>query len=224
MSGFFERTKLLVGDETLKRIGTQKIAIFGLGGVGTYVLEALARLGVSNFLLVDKDKIEITNINRQILALNSTIGESKVAVAKNRILDINPKAKVEVVERFYKNQGDVKIDDCDFVIDAMDTISSKLNLVEDCKKKEIRVVGCMGTANRLDPTKFLISDIYDTSMCPVCKIIRHELRKRHIKNLDVVYSTEVPVRISADKNLGSISFVPSSAGLLLTYFVFKNIV
>ncbi len=223
MHSFSERTKLLIDKDVLKGMNRAKIAIFGLGGVGSYALEALARLGVANFLLIDGDKIEITNINRQLLALNSTIGKNKVDVAKKRVLDINPLAKVEIIDTFYKDQEYSSINYCNYVIDAMDTVSSKLNLIEKCKNQKIPIISCMGTANRLDPTKFLISDIYSTSACPLCKVVRHELKRRKVECLDVIYSTEIPAKTHRGKNLGSISFVPATAGLLLAYFVFRNI-
>ena len=225
---FTKRTELLVGKDILEKIKNVKVAIFGLGGVGSFTLEALARLGFGNFLIVDNDVIEESNINRQLFALSSTLGKSKVEVAKERVLDINPLAKVEAKKIFFKKEDADILKGYSYVVDAIDTITSKIELIEYCYKNNIPIISCMGTANRLDPKKFLVADIYYTSVCPVCRVLRKELKIRNIKNLKVVYSTEIPKKIknidsSSTENskvLGSISFVPSAAGLILASEVF----
>jgi len=227
---FTERTELLVGKDILEKIKNTEVAIFGLGGVGSFALEALARLGFGNFLIVDNDVIEESNINRQIFALSSTLGKSKVEVAKERVLDINPLAKVEDKKIFFRKEYAEILKDCNYVVDAVDTIASKIDLIEFCYKNNIPIISCMGAANRLDPKKFLVADIYSTSVCPVCRVLRKELKIRNIKNLKVVYSTEIPKKIKNidpsntenAKVLGSISFVPSAAGLILASEVFYH--
>lgn len=221
----FSRTSQLIGEEKLTKLRLSNIAIFGIGGVGSFVVEGLARCGVSNFVLIDNDVIDVTNINRQIMALHSTIGLAKVDVAKNRILNINPKANVITYNYFYdQNAPQEFLYDCDYVVDAIDTVSSKLTLIEECNKKNIPIISCMGTGNKLIPTLFEVSDIFSTSVCPLCRVMRRELKKRNIKTLKVVYSKEVPNQ--TDKTVSvpaSISFVPSVAGLIIASEVVKDI-
>lgn len=230
----FSRMKKIISDEKLKKIANSHVAVFGLGGVGSYVVEALSRCGVNELTLVDKDVIDETNINRQIFALFSTIGQSKVDVAKDRILKINPNAKVNTVKKFYSKDNDIDLSSCDYVVDAIDTITSKLDLVEKCKSLNIPIISSMGTGNKLDPTRFMISDIYKTSVCPLCKVMRRELKNRGVENLKVVYSDEVPLKtddmkkeqkdnIHRKQTPGSIAFVPGTAGLIIASEVVKDL-
>lgn len=230
----FARTRLLLGKDAEKKLHDATVAIFGLGGVGSYVAEGLARAGVGSFVLVDNDVIDTTNINRQIIALHSTIGQGKVLVAKNRILDINPSATVVTHKIFYsKDSNQTILDSCDYVVDAIDTISAKIALVEECAQRNIPIISAMGTANKLDPTALEIADIFKTSVCPVCRVVRTELRKRGITSLKVVYSKETPiapdlasdnVKLEDKKILGSTPFVPPVAGLILANEVVKDII
>ena len=192
MSHPFSRTELLIGAEGLKKLKNSTVAIFGIGGVGSFAAEALARSGVYTLILIDDDHICLTNINRQIHALHSTVGKSKVEVMKTRILDINPKATVITYKEFYDSENAEKLlyNDYDYVVDAIDTIDSKLDLIERCKKYNIPIISSMGMGNKLDPNKLEVSDIYDTSVCSLAKVMRRQLRKRGIKDLKVVYSKE----------------------------------
>lgn len=229
MENQFSRTKLLIGDDGIKKLNNAKVAIFGVGGVGSYVLEALTRAGVGNIIIVDNDVISESNINRQIIATHSTIGKDKVEVAKNRALDINPNVKINAFKVLYNNENNNIIDkSVDYIIDCIDTISSKIDLVVMAKKLNIPIISSMGAGNKLDPTKFEVTDISKTSVCPLAKIMRKELRNRNIKNLKVVYSKEEPIKVSMvneenKKVPGSISFVPSVAGLIIASEVVKDI-
>ena len=224
----FQREIMLIGKENLEKLKKSKVIIYGIGGVGSFVCEALARAGIGNLILVDYDKIETTNLNRQIHALHSTIGEQKTEAMKNRILDINPKAKVET---YYNKETKEKEEELinetiNYVIDCVDTVTTKLKLIETAKRKNIPIISSMGTGNKLDPTKFEITDIYKTSVCPLAKVMRKELKKRNIKNLKVVYSKEEPktqIENQEKRTPASISFVPSVAGLIIASEVVKDI-
>ena len=221
----FMRTELLLGRESMEKLSKAKVAIFGIGGVGGYAVEALARSGVGSFVLTDSDKVSLTNLNRQIIATEKTIGRYKVDVMKERILDINPDAIVEVRKCFYMPETACEFDfsEYSYVIDAVDTVTAKLEIITQAQKNHTPVISCMGAGNKLDPTKFQVADIYDTTMCPLAKVMRHECKKRNIKSLKVVYSTEKPVR-PADINVtGSTAFVPSVAGLILAGEVIKDL-
>lgn len=227
----FLRTELLIGKEGVEKLKNAKVAVFGVGGVGSFVVEGLARAGVGHIVLIDFDKVDITNINRQIEAMHSTIGKYKVDVMKERILDINPNAIVEAYRSDEIEGGETNLinSDITYVVDAIDTMASKIKIIEKCKEKNIRIISATGAGNKLDATKFQVADIYKTSVCPVCKILRKELRKRNIKDLKVVYSTEEPIkpRYNEDfkeKTLGSVSFVPSVAGLIIAGEVVKDII
>ena len=224
----FSRTELLIGKEGINKLQNAKVAVFGLGGVGSYVVEALARAGIGHLVIVDYDKFDETNINRQIGALHSTIGKYKIDVMKERILDINPDIKVEKYLPTDIEGGEENIITSDFtyVVDAIDTMTSKLKVIEKCNNKNVKIITATGAGNKLDPTKFEVADIFKTSVCPVCKILRKELKTRNIKNLKVVYSKEIPIKHEGDKNrvLGSISFVPSVAGLIVAGEVIKDII
>ena len=244
----FSRTEMLIGEEGINRLNDSKVAIFGIGGVGSYVAEALARCGVGKFILVDNDKVTITNINRQIIATTKTIGQYKVDLMKQRILDINPEAKIEIYKTFYMPDCNEEILDSSvsYVVDAIDTVTAKIFLVEEATRLNIPVISSMGTGNKLDPSKFEITDIYKTSVCPLAKVMRKELRTRGINKLKVVYSKEEPIKPNENcenscKNNcicppgtkrkctirkqvpGSISFVPSVAGLIIAGEVIKDI-
>ena len=207
----FSRTELLIGKEGIKKLQNAKVAVFGLGGVGSYVVEALARAGVGHLVIIDYDKFDETNINRQIGALHSTIGKYKIDAMEDRILDINPNIKVEKYLPTDIEGGEENLITSDFtyVVDAIDTMTSKLKVIEKCNKENVKIITATGAGNKLDPTKFEVADIYQTSVCPVCKILRKELKARNIKKLKVVYSKEIPIKHEDTNNrvLGSISFV-----------------
>lgn len=226
----FSRLELLVKKENIERLKKLKIAVFGIGGVGSYVIEGLARSGVGNFVLVDSDIIDITNINRQILATIDTIGKDKVLVAKERILKINAEAKIVCYKEFYSKESTLSLAGCDYVVDAIDTVSSKIELIKSCNQHNIPIISSMGTGNKLDPTKLSVSDIYNTSVCPLCRVIRRELKKLDIKSLKVVYSQEEPLKPNFLLNnnsrpvIGSTAFVPAVAGLIIGNEVIKNFI
>ena len=232
----YSRTELLLGSDGMKKLKSAKVAVFGLGGVGGYVVEALARSGVGSLELVDHDTISITNINRQLLATRSTVGQSKAEAAKNRVLDINPDIEVTVRECFF---GPDTADSFDFsaysyVVDAIDTVTGKLALIQAAKAANVPILCSMGTGNKLDPTKFQISDIAKTSVCPLARIMRKECAKRGIKHLKVLFSTEDPLSpgLPDSEELpegrralpGSVAFVPSVAGLIIAGEVIKDLV
>ena len=241
------RTELLVGKDGLDKLINSKVVVFGIGGVGSFTVEALTRAGVGNLILIDDDTICLTNLNRQIHATYDTIGKVKVEVMKDRILSINKKCNVITHEVFVTNDNIAELipEDADYVIDAIDTITAKIGLVEYCAEKDIRIISSMGTGNKLDPTQFKVADIYDTAVCPLAKVMRHELRKRGIKGLKVVYSEEEPTKPKTEDVVtcktgcvctggtkkcaikrqipGSISFVPSVAGLIIGGEVIKDI-
>lgn len=224
----FQREIMLIGKENLEKLKKSKVIIYGIGGVGSFVCEALARAGIENLILVDYDKIEITNLNRQIHALHSTIGKQKTEAMKNRILDINPKAKVETYNNKETKEKEEELinETINYVIDCVDTITTKLKLIETAKRKNIPIISSMGTGNKLEPTKFEITDIYKTTVCPLAKVMRKELKKRNIKNLKVVYSKEEPktqIENQEKRTPASISFVPSVAGLIIASEVVKDI-
>ena len=232
----FSRTELLIGKEGLEKLQNAKVAVFGIGGVGSFVVEGLARAGVGNFILVDNDEISVTNINRQLIATTKTIGMPKVDVAKTRILEINPNANVEVYQKFFMPESEEIFDDTiSYIVDCVDTVTAKIELVLRAKKLNISIISSMGTGNKLDSTKFEVTDIYKTSVCPLAKVMRKELKSRGIEKLKVVYSKEEPIRpdktaLSLGENTsktyvpGSISFVPSVAGLIIAGEVIKDII
>ena len=225
MENQFSRSELLIGKNGIEKLKKSKVAIFGLGGVGSYVVEGLARAGVGHFVLVDNDKVDVTNLNRQIIATQNTIGKSKVEVQKSRILDINPEAKVEVFEEFFMPESqDIFDETVDYIVDSVDTVTAKIELVQRANKLNIPIISCMGTGNKLDPTRFEVSDIYKTSVCPLAKVMRKELKARNIKKLKVVYSKEEPIKVDGNKLPGSISFVPSVAGLIIAGEVVQDII
>lgn len=220
--GQFDRTIALIGPEELAKLGQKKVAVFGLGGVGSFAVEALARVGIGQLLLVDKDTIDLSNLNRQLYALHSTIGKAKVDLARQRCLDINPDLKIEIYQEFYRQPGQIYLRDCDYIVDAIDNVTGKLTLIEEAKKLDIPIISSMGTGNKLDNTQFVVGDIAQTQMCPLAKVIRKELKIRGIKGVKVVYSTARPV---IKKQVpASISFVPPVAGFLLAGQVIQDLI
>ena len=229
---FTMRTSLLVGEDGIEKLKNSNVIIFGVGGVGSFAAEAIARAGVGNLTIVDFDEVDITNINRQLPALHSTVGKSKVEVMKDRILDINPNINLKAVKNLYnaETSDEILCEDYDYVVDAIDMVSSKIKLIETCNQNGLNIISSMGMGNKLDPTKIVVTDIHKTTMCPLAKVMRKELRDRKIKKLKVVYSTEQPVelknKIMNGKKVtpGSISFVPSVGGLILASVVVNDLV
>lgn len=233
MKNQFSRTEMLIGNEKLNKLKGSYVAVFGIGGVGGFTCEALARAGVGHFMLVDNDIIDITNINRQIIATMNTIGLNKVDVMKERILSINPDAVVKVKKLFVlpDNSNEFEFEKFDYIVDAVDTVSAKIELVLKANEYNIPIISCMGTGNKLNPTMLEASDIYKTSVCPLARVMRNELKKREIKKLKVVYSKENPIKINSIINKetnkaipGSCSFVPSTAGLIIAGEVIKDLI
>jgi tRNA A37 threonylcarbamoyladenosine dehydratase len=248
MLNSFSRTQLLLGKDNMEKLATSRVAIFGIGGVGGYAVEALARSGVGALDLIDDDRICLTNINRQILATISTVGKYKVDVAAERVAQINPHCKVTTYKTFYmpENQANFDFTQYDYVIDAIDTVTGKLTIIENAKKCNVPVISCMGAGNKMDPTAFEVADIYKTSVCPLARVMRRELKKRGIDSLKVVYSKEEPTRPDEDGEIscrnhcicppgtvrkctarrdipGSNAFVPSVAGLIIAGEVIKDL-
>lgn len=229
----FSRTELLIGKKGIETLKKSTVAVFGIGGVGSYAAEALCRCGIGRLVLIDYDDICITNINRQIHATRKTVGRPKVEVMKERLLDINPEAEIITHKMLYDDGTSemLLLPEYDYVVDAIDMVSSKISLVLKCAEMNIRIISCMGAGNKLDPTKFAIADIYKTSVCPLAKVMRYELRKRGVKSLKVVYSKEEPIVPEKDASdctkrrqvPGSISFVPSAAGLIIASAVVRDI-
>lgn len=245
----FSRTELLIGKKALEKLARSKVAVFGIGGVGTYAVEGLVRAGVGKFVLVDDDCICLTNINRQLHATRKTVGKPKVEVMKDRILDINPRAEVTTCQVFYMPERAQELvkPEYDYIIDAIDTVTAKIDLILNAQQQGIPIISCMGAGNKLDPTKFQITDIYKTSVCPLAKVMRKELRKRGVASLKVVFSKEEPLKPEENESAscrfncicpkgttrkctvrrdipGSISFVPSVAGLLIASEVIKDLI
>ncbi len=224
----FSRLELLLGEESLNTLKSARCAVFGIGGVGSFAAEALARAGVGHITLVDSDTVDITNINRQIIALHSTLGMKKTDVAKARILDINPKCEVETKDCFYTGD-EVCLSGFDWIADAIDSVRSKLALIENAHKENVRIISSMGTGNKFDPSGLVVTDISKTSVCPLAKAIRIGLRKKGILHHLVVYSTETPAVRPAGQNesqlntVGSVSFVPPVAGMLMAAEIIKDI-
>ncbi|HIT88817.1 MAG TPA: tRNA threonylcarbamoyladenosine dehydratase [Candidatus Merdenecus merdavium] len=243
----FSRTELVIGTENLEKLKNSRIAIFGVGGVGSYVVEALARSGVGTLDLFDHDTISLTNLNRQLIATHDTIGKAKVEESKKRVLSINPKAIVNTNKVFYtkENCQEYPFASYDYVVDAIDTVSAKLLLVEQAKASGVPIISCMGTGNKLDPTKLEVSDISKTSVCPLAKVMRRELKKRGIYKLKVVYSKELPIKAHVEPSStqgdqkegivietkgsqgrpapGSVAFVPPVAGMIIAATVIKDL-
>lgn len=232
----FERTALLLGTENMEKLKNARVAVFGIGGVGGFVVEALARGGIGTIDLIDSDTVSLNNCNRQIIATVDTVGQKKVDVMKKRILSINPKAQVVVHDCFFlpENKDLFHFEDYDYVVDAIDTVTGKVCIIEECKKAGTPVISCMGTGNKLDPSRLEITDMEKTSVCPLAKVMRKELRDRNIRHVKVLYSKEEPLKpreeLLSVKDRekrrvppGSVSFVPSVAGLLMAGEVIKDL-
>ena len=227
MDTLFSRTEMLIGKDAVEKLNKSHVAVFGIGGVGGYVVEALARSGVGEIDIIDNDTISPANINRQIYALHSTLGKLKVDVAKERILDINPVVKVNAFTTFYMPETANEFDftKYDYIVDAIDTVTGKIELVLNAKKANTPIISSMGTGNKIDPLAFEITDIYKTSVCPLARVMRKELKDRGVGSLKVLYSKENPVKITAKERVpASISFVPSVAGLIIAGEVIKDII
>lgn len=224
----FQREEILIGKENVEILNNKKVLLFGCGGVGSFVLEGLARAGVGTIDLVDKDVVDITNINRQLIATHATIGRDKVEVSKERIVSINPNAKVNTYKIFFdETTTEIDFSKYDYIIDAIDSVKSKIEIIKRAKEANIPVISCMGTGNKLDPFKFEIKDISKTTVCPLAKVIRKELKKLRISKVKVLFSTEEPrpPQKSGDGIIqGSISFVPSVAGLMIAGEVIKDMI
>ena len=238
MSDQFMRTELLLGKAAMEKLKCSRVAVFGVGGVGGYVCEALVRSGVEYFDLIDNDKVSLTNLNRQIIATHKTIGRDKVEVMKERMMDINPNVKVRIYKSFFlpENANEFPFDEYDYIVDAVDTVTAKIELVVRAEEKDIPIISSMGAGNKLDAQRFRIADIYDTKVCPLAKVMRRELKKRNIKTLKVIYSEEIPVQAAEGSTLpeeeessirraipGSVAFVPSVAGLIIAEEVIKDL-
>ena len=233
----FSRTELLIGKEGMERLSNSRGAVFGVGGVGGYTVEALARSGIGELDLIDNDQVALTNLNRQIIATTKTLGRDKVDVAKERVMEINPSAKVNIYKKFYLPETKEEFDftKYDYVVDAIDTVSGKIALVEQAKEAGVPIISSMGAGNKLDPTAFRVADIYKTSVCPLAKVMRRELKKRGIRKLKVVYSEEMPIVPEKNAEMeqaeptqkrqvpGSVAFVPSVVGLIIAGEVIKDL-
>ena len=227
----FSRFELLVGEDNIQKLNQAHVIVFGVGGVGGYVVEALVRSGIGHITIVDNDVISLSNLNRQIIATQETIGQKKVDVMKKRILSIHPKCDVTTLDMFYlpETANQIDLSQYDYVVDAIDTITSKIELAVRCDQK-IPLISSMGTGNKMNPALLQVSDIYKTSVCPLAKVMRRELKKRRVKHLKVVYSQELPMKPFASDEIthkrtipGSAAFVPSSAGLLIASEVVKDL-
>ncbi|KPI48017.1 tRNA threonylcarbamoyladenosine dehydratase [Clostridioides difficile] len=230
-NNFTTRTSFLVGDDGIEKLKSSNVIVFGVGGVGSFTVEALARAGVGNLTIVDFDDVDITNINRQIPALHSTVGKYKVDVMEDRILDINPNINIKKIRSLYNKDtsDEILAERYDYVVDAIDMVSSKIHLIETCEKKGLKIISSMGMGNKLDPTKIVVTDIHKTSTCPLAKVMRKELRDRGIKKLKVVYSTEQPIELKKKVmngrkvTPGSVSFVPSVGGLIIASVIVNEL-
>ena len=235
MNNQFLRTEMLIGKDAVEKLNNSRVAVFGVGGVGGYVVEALSRAGVGNIDIIDNDTISVSNLNRQIIALNSTVGKNKVDVLKARLLDINPNLKVETYKCFFTRNTEFDFSKYDYVVDAIDTVVSKLELIIRAKSANVPIICSMGTGNKMNPTMFEVADISKTSVCPLAKVIRQELKKRRIKKVKVVYSKEMPLKpiVTEDMDVetkggriapASNSFCPAVAGLIIASEVIKDLI
>lgn len=228
----FSRFELLLGKDNIEKLSQQHVIVFGVGGVGGYVVEALIRSGITHITIVDNDTVSLSNLNRQIIATQNTIGKKKVNAVKERILSINPQCDVITKEMFYlpENADDIILSKYDYVVDAIDTITSKIELAVRCEKNNIPIISSMGTGNKMNPSQLEVTDIYKTSVCPLAKVMRKQLKARHVKHLKVVYSKEIPIKPQQSNEEttkraipGSNAFVPASAGLLIASEVIKDL-
>lgn len=224
MADRFQRLKILIGEENFSKLASATVAVFGVGGVGSFAAEALARSGIGRIILIDKDNIDETNINRQIHALTTTVGRSKVEVMSERIKKINPAVQVGAIQKFFlpnENVEDFFVSRYDYVVDAIDTLTAKIFLAEECQRRGIKIISSMGAGNKVDATRFRVSDIFQTSVDPVAKVMRKKLRERGVRNLKVVWSDEPPRPVK--DFIGSTAFVPSVAGLILAGEVVRDL-
>ncbi|MCQ4637758.1 tRNA threonylcarbamoyladenosine dehydratase [Anaerovorax odorimutans] len=224
MNDRFTRTKLILGEEGIAKLRSSRVAVFGIGGVGGYAVEALVRAGIGAIDLIDKDVVDVTNINRQIIATMSTVGRDKVEVMKERISDIAPDIRVNAHKRFFLPETEFDFSGFDYVVDAIDTVTAKLDLIVRARAAGVPVISSMGTGNKLDPTRFEVTTIDKTSVCPLAKVMRRELRRRGISDLKVVYSREEPAKQAERGVPASVSFVPPAAGLILAGEVVKDLI
>ena len=228
----FSRTEILLGEKSMEKLRSACVAIFGIGGVGGYVAESLVRSGIGNFVLIDNDDVSLTNLNRQIIATHSSLGMAKVECMKERMLDINPEVNVVCKKMFFlpENSDEIDFSKFDYVVDAIDTISAKIEIIMKCQKHGIPVISAMGAGNKLDPSRFKVADVYKTSVCPLARVMRNELKKRGVKKLKVVYSDESPKKVgikdeqSGKMIPGSIAFSPASCGLVIASEVIKDLI
>ncbi len=226
----FSRTEILLGEEAMEKLAQSRVAVFGVGGVGGYVCEALVRSGVGAFDLIDKDRVSLSNLNRQIIATRKSVGRYKTEVMRERMLDINPQADVRIYQCFFlpENAEQFPFKEYDYVVDAVDTVTAKIELILRAQANRVPVISSMGAGNKLDASAFKVADIYETKVCPLARVMRRELKKRNVEHLKVVYSEEEPLRplqLSMQKSIpGSVSFVPSTAGLIIAGEVIKDII
>ena len=213
----------MLGKEAVDKLRASHVAVFGVGGVGGFCVEALARAGIGKITLIDADRVAVSNINRQIIATNATVGQYKTEAMKTRIADVNPECEVITYEEFYSEENPIPLDGIDYVADCIDSVRSKLYLITEAKGKDIPIISSMGAGNKLDPTRFTVSDISKTHTDPLAKVIRTELRKKGINHLKVVFSDEMPINPSGERTPGSISFVPSVVGLIMAGEIIKDI-
>ena len=220
-----ERTAMLIGEGALQKLNNSKVAVCGIGGVGSYVAEALARSGIGELLLIDSDTVALSNCNRQLIALHSTVGQEKTKVMQTRIADIDPEVQVEAKTMFLTAETEAELfDGCDYIVDAIDNVSAKIRLAQIAKEKEIPFIAAMGCGNKLDPSQLKVTDLYKTDTCPLCRVMRRELKNRGILHHKVVYSKEEPVNPTGQRMPASISFVPSAAGLVLAGAVIRDLI
>lgn len=219
----YTRTEMMLGKDAVERLKAAHVAVFGVGGVGGFCAEAIARAGVGKITLIDSDRVSVSNINRQIIATHSTVGKYKTEAMKDRIADINPECEVTAINEFYSEENEIPLIGFDFVADCIDSVRAKLHLITKAHEKQIPIISSMGAGNKLDPTRFTVADISKTHTDPLAKVIRTELRKRGISHLKVVFSDEPPINPSGERTPGSISFVPSVVGLIMAGEIIKNI-
>lgn len=226
MDDQFSRTGMIIGEAAVERLSQSSVIVLGIGGVGSYVVEGLARAGIGRLALVDRDVVDVTNINRQLPALHSTVGRPKAAVMAERVMDINPGCHITAAECFFMpdNAGDFDFTKYDYVVDAIDNITGKLTIIEKAYKEGVPVISSMGTGNKLDPSLFRITSIEKTKVCPLAKVMRRELKKRNIRGVKVIYSEEEPIKHKEARTPGSISFVPSVAGLMIAGEVVRDLI
>ena len=220
----YTRTEMMLGTEAVEKLKAAHVAVFGVGGVGGFTVEALCRAGVGKISLIDSDRVAVSNINRQIIATHSTVGMYKTEAMRDRIRDINPECEVVIYNQFYSEETPVSLDGVDYVADCIDSVKSKLHLICEAKNVGVSVISSMGAGNKLDPTRFTVADISKTHTDPLAKVIRTELRKRGINHLKVVFSDEPPINPSGERTPGSVSFVPSVVGLIIAGEIIKDLI